>query len=635
MTTSTPFFLFFLFPVLFLSGQSLSSENKRALRLYRKGEVKTKERDFDSALKLFTKATASDSRFYEAYLRKANLYHRMGMEDSVYTHLGKYLEFTDKPSTSILNQMAKMSFGRGQYDDAQDYLDKLVWLQPDMKRHREVHWLNNSLNFAKSQVARDSVLTLEIVEMPQEINRFTLQYLPAMTIDAHGLYYTKRDTISGDEDIVVSYFNAGKWTEAQSISAKINSTYNEGACAISADGRTLVFTSCDRHDSYGSCDLYVSNKTGKNWSIPRNIGKPINTEYWESQPSLSADGKWLIFSSNRPGGQGNRDLWSSYYLDKTWTFPANMGEEINTFKDETTPFLHPNGETLYFSSNGHPGMGGFDLYKADRIDAAWSEAQNLGVPINTFRDETGLLITSDGQEALFAKEIRKNHEILDSKIVNFQPRTIKTRPASYIIGKVTDAKTGAELRAEIEVYDLKLDTLLYSASSDSINGRYVMTLPPDRELGCYVKRRGYLFYENRFLTHSNATTKPDTINIALRPIEVNQVIVLKNIYFDVDSYDLDEKSKTEIRNIAEILHQNKGLLVEISGHTDNQGKKSYNQQLSENRAKGVYDALRHAGIDERQLTFVGHADRFPIQSNATAEGRKSNRRIEFRVLNIK
>ncbi len=614
-------------------SQNLSSSNKKALKLYEKGQTKAKERDFESALTFFAGAIKSDPNFFEAYLRRASLFNAMGMEDSVYKNLGVYLNLTSNPNPTTLNRMATMAFSRGEYQRSEEYINSLFEIVPEAKEEREMNLLKRSLEFAKTELEKNSKVS--IAPLPEQVNRFTLQYLPTITIDNSTLVYTKRDLIEGDEDIVVSYFRNGQWTAAQSISPRINSPLNEGASTISADGKVMILTSCDKRDSFGSCDLYITRKTENGWSKPRNLGKPVNSPYWESQPSLSADGKKIYFSSNRPGGNGGRDLWSTVYSDGKWTQPVNLGKTINSFKDETTPFIHPNGETIYFSSNSYPGMGGYDLLRSNFIDSTWSNPQNLGFPINTYNDEVALLIGGDGKTAYFAKETQRDNRIIDSKIVTFElPEIHRAKPATYIVGRTFDAKTGAPIKAKIEIVDLNTNSFVYQAESDSISGNYTMVLPSDKELAGYVKKKGYLFYENNFYSESNSIMAPDTIDIHLKPIAVDEFLVLRNIYFELNSYELNEKSLSELNNVLEILTENPGIIVEISGHTDNTGSESYNQTLSERRAEQVYNEIVKNQIDQRRLSYKGFGDQKPIESNETEEGRQSNRRIEFRVLRI-
>lgn len=612
------------------SQTPLSTSDKKAKKLYEKAEKSFKNRDFTSAISLFSEAAKRDPKFHEAYLRVGSLYNMMGDLDSVYVNFSKYADLSPSPSLSVLNRLAFMSFDRGRYSESQDYIDQYLRAKPELRDDREINLLLESLLFAKEQVLTESTLLIE--KLPETINRFDLQYLPAITIDNSTMIFTKRDFVNDDEDIVVSYYKDGAWTLAESISSRINTPLNEGACTISADGKTMIFTSCDRRDSFGSCDLYISRKFDGNWSGPKNLGKSINTHYWESQPSLSADGNTLYFSSNRPGGQGGRDIWLSIYRDARWQSPQNLGAEANSFKDETTPFIHPNNEALYYSSNGFVGMGGFDLMKSDFRDSIWSYPTNLKYPINTYRDEVALLIAADGRTAYFAQENQKNNTILDSDIVSFTlPEELRADKASYIVGRVVDIETKLPLMATIEVTDVQGSKLIYENQSDSLSGEYLMVLPSGKELAGYVKKKGYLFRDFEFNSQSSSILKPDTILIELSRVKVGESIVLHNIYFETDSYQIDARSDSEIASVVQLLNENPTIKVEISGHTDDVGDKGYNQLLSEKRAKTLYDELIKNEVEPSRLSFKGYADEKPIYPNTSDFNRQSNRRIEFRV----
>lgn len=613
----------------------LSTDSKKAKKLYEKADKKYRERDFATAISYLEEAVEEDSEFYQAYIRMGSLYNALGQEDSVYSKFSSYAKLAPNPLASVLERLAFMAFDRGHYEAAGIYLQDFLERVPERSSSVEIDLLERSLSFAKNQLERNPD-TLEIKQLPSEINRFKLQYLPSITIDNATMFYTKRDHVHGDEDIVVSYFKDDSWSSAQSVSSRINSPLNEGACTVSADGRTMIFTSCDGKYSLGSCDLYITRKTGDVWSKPKNLGKPINSIYWESQPSLSADGNTLFFSSNRTGGFGGRDIWVSHNEDGKWSVPENLGSKVNTISDETTPFIHPNGVSLYLSANGYPGMGGYDLYQSTKQDSTWSVPVNLGYPINTYKDEVAIVIGADGKTAFFAKEEQKNFEILDSKIVTISlPEEVQSESASYIIGRVFEDGSLKPLKAEIEVVDLSSNERLYKSKSDSISGEYYMVLPIGLELAAYVKKRGYLYTDFHFQTEINSAVEPDTIDIAMRPISEGETLILKNIYFETDSYAITEKSNSEIENAFQLITENEGLVIEVAGHTDDVGSRVYNQNLSEQRAKAVYDELISRGLDVKRINYKGYADTDPIVPNDSNINRQSNRRIEFRVLRTK
>ncbi len=613
----------------------LSTQNKKAKKLYEKADKKYKERSFYEALNLLEEAAREDPSFFEAQIRMGSLYKAIGQEDSVYAKYQAYLNTSPDPIASVIEKLAFMAFDRGEYKKSSSFLNQFLIKVPERRGGDDIGLLLTSISFAREQIEnyQDSI-SIEI--LPSNINKFKLQYLPSVTVDNSAMFYTKRDQVSGDEDIVVSYFRNGEWQPAQSVSSRINTPLNEGACSVSADGRIMIFTSCDKRDSYGSCDLYITKKVGDIWSRPKNLGKTVNSRYWESQPSLSADGKTLYFSSNRVGGMGGRDLWVSKNIDGKWTLPVNLGRKINSAKDETTPFIHPDGETLYFSANGYVGMGGYDLYKSTRNDSAWTEPYNLGYPINTYKDEVAIVIASDGSTSFYAKEEQKNYEILDSKIATTKlNEKVGSKKTTFLIGSVLDANTLKPLRAEVQVVDLSTNQNLYVSESDSITGVFYLVLPIDLELAAYVKKKGYLFKDYDFSTSEEFTSSSDTLHILLSKVKVGKTIVLKNIYFDVDSYDLKEQSLSEIDNAFQLLKDNPEIIVEIAGHTDDTGSYDYNLKLSENRAKAVFKELISKGINKERLNYKGYADAEPLKANNSELNKKSNRRIEFRVIRTK
>ncbi len=626
--------------IIFFSSQGnsqiqLSTQNKRAKNLYKRAIEKHKLRLYDETLYLLDQAILKDPNFFEAYLKMGILYQALGREEDAYIKYQEYLKKVPNASISIIEKLAFMAFDRGEYEKATTFLKQLFRKAPEKKEKPPIKLLLSSLAYVKGQLKNNHENNI-IEQLPKNINRFKLQYLPTITVDNSAIFFTKRDKVTSDEDIVVSYYRNEEWQPAESVSPKINSPLNEGACSVSSDGRRMIFTSCDKRDSYGSCDLYITNKIGDHWTQPKTLGKPINSKYWESQPSLSADGQTLYFSSNRPNGHGGRDIYVSKNEQGSWSIPINLGPTINSPKDETTPFIHPNGKILFFSSNGFVGMGGFDLYKSNGQDTSWTTPENLGFPINTHKDEVAIVIASDGKTAYFAKEEQKNYEILDSKIVKTVLAEEKQiNSTSFIIGKVLDAHSTKPLKATIQVVDIKTTKTKYQNESDPITGLFYMVLPINLNLAAYVKKKGYLYSDYHFNTKNNLTSNSDTLTIYLGKIAEGKSIVLENIYFDFDSYELKEESQSEIENLYQILLDNPSIIVEIAGHTDNVGTSSYNLELSKKRAQKLYKKLIDKGIDDARITYKGYGDKFPKALNISDKGKKSNRRIEFRILQVK
>jgi outer membrane protein OmpA-like peptidoglycan-associated protein len=433
------------------------------------------------------------------------------------------------------------------------------------------------------------------------------------------------------EDFYISYFSDNAWEKAFNAGAPLNTRQNEGAQSLAANGNYMYFTACDRPGGMGSCDIYYSAFSDGKWSSPTNLGSPVNSSYWESQPSISSDGKTLYFSSNRPGGIGGKDLWYSKSTEKNmWSYPLNMGNVINTDGDEMSPFIHFDGRTLYFSSDGRPGMGGFDIYMTRmKVDSTWTEPKNLGYPINTYNDEMGLIIESGGQKAYFSS-IRDNTNGKD--IFSFDLyESVRPNPVSYMKGKVYDKVTGKLLKADYELINLSSDKVAIKSSTDG-TGSFLVCLPSGYNYGINVTKTGYLFYsENFMLEGQHSAAEPFIKKISLNPIRVGETMQLTNVFYEIDSWQLKKESMSELNNLANLLSDNKDLNMEIGGYTDTTGADDYNLALSEKRAKSVVNYLIERGISSVRLKFKGYGNSSPIGDNGTAEGRKLNRRTEAKI----
>ncbi|MCD6556038.1 MAG: OmpA family protein, partial [Bacteroidales bacterium] len=421
----------------------------------------------------------------------------------------------------------------------------------------------------------------------------------------------------------------------------LNTRGNEGAQSISADGKLLFFTSCEyakgksaHGKTYGSCDIWLSHKIGSKWSKPKNLGHQVNSKYWESQPSFSADGKTLYFASNRPGGKGKIDIWKTeMQKDSTWNQPVNLGDNVNTPGEDQSPFIHYDNKTLYFSSTGHSGMGKSDLFftKKDKT-GHWQKPVNLGYPINTFEEEISLTINAKGNKAFFASS--KNSEFGGLDIYTFDlPVNDRPEQVTYIEGIVYDKETTDKLYSRIKLINLKTNKEVAVTSSDQLTGKYLICLPAGADYAFNVSKTGYLFFSENFsFENTEDTLKTYHFDIPLSPIKKGKKTILKNIFFDTDSYTLKAESETELQNLLQFLKNNPAVRIEIGGHTDNTGSEAHNKQLSENRAKSVYNYLIENGIGKNRLIYKGYGSTFPIDNNKTEEGKQNNRRTEFKIL---
>ncbi|MBS1934293.1 MAG: OmpA family protein, partial [Bacteroidetes bacterium] len=358
----------------------------------------------------------------------------------------------------------------------------------------------------------------------------------------------------------------------------------------------------------------------------------VNSEFWDAAPSLSPDKRDLYFTSNRAGGFGGNDIYVCHRLPNgRWSEPENLGPEINTVGDESTPFIHADNQSLYFTSNGRQGYGGDDLF-VTRKDATgkWSKPENLGYPINTIENEGSIVISADGKTAYYASDRSDSRGGLD--IYTFQlPDNVRPFRTLWIKGKVFDAKTNKGLPSAVELIDLATKQII-SKVQTSETGNYFITLPVGKDYAFNVNRRGYLFFSENFPLSKKEPDSTYNIDIPLQPIEANATVVLKNIFFDINKYEIKIESQVELDEVVQLMKDNPTVKIEISGHTDNVGKPSDNLKLSENRARAVVAYLTLKGIDAARLSFKGLGDTKPVADNRTEEGRAKNRRTELRVV---
>ncbi len=484
-------------------------------------------------------------------------------------------------------------------------------------------------------VAKANRVPFEPINLGDAVNGPYMEYFPAVTADGNELIFT-RNMPNGRalrEDFYISRGGEGNWSLVEPMGQNVNSDGNEGALCISADGNVAVFTACMRDDGQGSCDLYMTIRENGVWGKPFNLGYPINTEAWESQPSLSPDGRTIYFTSNRSGGHGGKDLWSSTFEGKgEWGDPVNLGDSINTKGDEITPFMHWDGRSLFFASTGHPGIGDFDMYRSLRLDEHhWSAPQNLGYPINSVREENGLIVAPDGKTAYYSREgYADSRGMLD--LYRFElPKKVRATPIAYVKGFITDEKTGKALSGTVEFVNLETGETYLEITTRS-EGYYFACLPGERNYALNVRKSGYLFFSERFALEESTESSALELNVPLAPIEAGQSLTLKNVFFDSGSDDLRAESYPELDRIANFLKDNPTLVIEIAGHTDNIGSDSANLELSERRAESVVNYLAEQGVARQKLTSEGYGASMPVASNESEEGRQRNRRTELKIV---
>ncbi len=616
-----------------------STQNKKAIKAYEASENYLVRRQWEQVIVLLEEAVERDADFLEARIRLATAYRAVG-------NLPKAVEQLEaaanpkkgSPAPQSLFALGELYWQLGRYQEAQDKLQAFLATGPRQKPIlAATHQMLKGTEFALEQLQHPQAFDPE--PMPDQVNKFPLQFFPALTVDGKTLIFTGRqgnDPRDLEDLYIVRKNEQGIWSEPAPLSDVINTEYNEGTGSISADGRTLIFTSCQGRRSYGRCDLYITYKSGDSWSEPQNLGAAVNSKFWESQASLSADGRTLYFVSDRPGGKGGRDIWVSRRNSAgQWTAAENVGTPVNTVGEEMSPFIHANGQTLYFSSNGHVGMGGYDLFMTENEeDSSWQQPRNLGYPINTHEDQFSLFVTADGTKGYYTHEVARNGEPISGKIYQFTlPESAQVRNrSSYVSGRVFDADTKKPIGAEVQLFNLNSQQLEQQVEADSASGLYYMVLTEGAPYALYVNHPGYLFKSLSFEIAEAETLKPVNLDVYLDPIRAGMITRLSNIFFDTDKHEVKPKSETELLRVVQFLEQNPEVRIEIGGHTDDVGNVAYNQRLSEKRAQAVLEWLMNAGAPAKSLSAKGYGQSKPQVPNDSEENRQQNRRIEFRVL---
>jgi outer membrane protein OmpA-like peptidoglycan-associated protein len=608
--------------------------NKKAAALYEKAYLLAKERKYRDAIATLYDALKHDARFEDAYLSIAGMYGEMKQYDSAIINydIAKNIDslyFQDYNLPYSINLA-----GKGQFEKAIAAVSSFLSIEDLNEKSRKaaeyrLRCYSFAMEYQKNYI--DTEYKFEPKNLGGSINTADLEYYPTITLDGKNLIFTRRVNNFNEDFFETTNENNG-WNKARSLPGDINTNLNEGAQNISQDGQWLIFTGCNFPEGYGSCDLYISYLTTEGWSTPVNLGSRVNTEFWESAPSLSPDKRDLYFSSGRPDGYGGFDIYVSHLLPNgKWSEPENLGPEINTAGDESTPFIHADNQTLYFTSNGHVGYGGDDLFLSKKGPKnKWGPALNLGYPINTIENEGSLVIAADGETAYYASDRSDGYGGLD--LYTFQLRKdIRPLRTLWVKGKVYDRKTEKGLPSAVELIDLATQNIISKVQTDE-TGNYLITLPKGKDYAFNVNRRGYLFYSENFSLKDKASDSTYSIDIALQPLEPNATIVLKNIFFDFNQYSLKEESQVELDKIVQLMKDNPTLRIQINGHTDNIGKPADNLRLSENRAQEVVKYLTEKGVQSQRLSFKGFGATQPVADNTTEENRALNRRTEMKVV---
>ncbi|MGM0649587.1 MAG: OmpA family protein [Bacteroidota bacterium] len=539
------------------------------------------------------------------------------------------------------------------------------------KAKRRIEQCNN----AKQMV--DNPVRVFVDNLGPAINTKYPEYGPVITADESMIIFTSRreGTTGGERDpkdyqyyedlYMAAKDKQGRWTNATNM-RNLNTDGHDASIGLSYDGQILY-----TYNGTPTGTIMESELEGDEWSEPEKMSKHINTKSHETSASVSPDGKYFYFVSDRDkddygqGSYGGKDIYYCKENEKgEWGKVKNIGPTINTKYNEEGCFIHADGRTLYFSSEGHSSMGGYDIFYSEKDeDGNWSEPENLGYPVNTPDQDVFFVMAGSGRygyystvresgyggqdiyritflgpEKLMVQGTEDNlmaslNSTISDKIVA-EEVDVKTVRLTLLKGTVTDAISEEPIKAEIEIVDNEKNEVINVTHSNSSTGKYMVSLPSGKNYGISVKAEGYLFHSENFNIPAAKGYQEVIKDIVLSKVGVGSSIVLKNIFFDYDKATLRSESYPELERLYNLLENYKNMRIEIGGHTDNRGSLKYNTELSEARAKAVVDYLVDMGIDKSRLEYKGYAYLKPIDTNDTEEGRQNNRRVEFKVLSV-
>jgi len=648
-----------------------STTNKKAIKLFEQGhqapsqsiDKQTNLPNYKGGIVLMNQALEKDQNFWEAHMVAGEFCEYLGRNAEAIKHYEAALSINPNhsPSGSTLYFLANLQHITGDYANSNKNIDLFVRNRnANQQLVNKAYEMQANNDFAIHSLA--SPTNFNPVNIGPGINTADHEYFPTITVDGKTILFTRRikderveGPIKEQEDFFVSDLNEREmWGTAIAMPPNINTINNEGAPTIGPDGRSLVFVACpdasgenygENRTGKGSCDLFYTKKIGSRWTDPTNIPGNVNSFHWETQPSLSADGKTLYFVRGIRGRNQteNSDIYvTRLQANGSWNTPERLPDVINTPYQEESVLIHPDGKTLYFASRGHVGMGGSDLFMS-RIDdnGNWSKPVNLGYPINTMFDENSLMVSPDGEIAFFASDRKGGFGGLDIYYFNM-PVEMRPTKTVYFEGIVFDVQTRLPLAGKFQLIDIKTGKEVVISEADKVTGEFLVTLPVDREYALNVTYPGYAFFSKNFNMTLSENQDAIHLDVPMMPISMEQTVLLANVFFDLGKASLRPESNIELDKLVDFLQKNPTLKIELGGHTDTRGDDKENLKLSNDRAKSVFDYAIAKGVEAKRLTFKGYGETKPVISDeeitklATESEKEaahqSNRRTEYKII---
>jgi len=639
-------------------------DNKKAEKLYEQGiDKKYKKEERLAFLKqaLEMEPDYVDANFAYAEERIKTLIYEDASFKPTEPYFKKVIEICPKYHSDPYYYLGFIYYEAENWADAEKYLKEFLnFKDDDEKKYNKTY--DSYLQQAKEMI-RYAKLYNEIYKNPVPFDPNPVsgictekdEYLPMITADNTTMLFTRKvpfvqKGVTWDSDKETELFSesirnktTGEFDKGHAMPFPFNKGRNEGGATMSIDNKHLYFTVISNQGGSVNADIYYSDfsSTSGDWSEPKIVPGINDPERWDSQPSLASDGKTLYFASDRKGGRGGVDLYVTVKdpITGVWSKPENLGPTINTSGDEMSPFMHSDFQTLYFSSNGHPGVGGYDIFFSRKgADGKWTEPKNIGVPINTTGDDLGFFVSTDGHLGYFASNVParvKGKSVGKYDIYSFELyKEARPDEVAFIKGKVEDHANVEKKDFKVEVKDATTKKVTL-AMVDTVTGDYsvVVNAKEKHDLIVTVKKDNYAFSSQLILKDSIVNAKPATVNVAVDTVKTGETYPLNNIYYKTNSADLDPRSMIVIEEFVEFMKNNPTIKIEMNGHTDNVGNDAANLALSTDRAFTVRDILLAKGITENRLiSFKGFGASKPIADNSTEVGRSKNRRTEFVIV---
>jgi outer membrane protein OmpA-like peptidoglycan-associated protein/tetratricopeptide (TPR) repeat protein len=622
------YFLFFFVLLFCNTSKLLAQENNAQNKVYQKALAAFELKDFPTSIKILESLLEKNQKNAEASLFLFQVYSETKQYEKSITRFEKLIEIDSNIFLPYIVKYASEYAILGNYTKAAGILQefKNKNLVPSYLKSKAAELLT-ICRFAQSHPTQSDI---KVTNAGDSINTADAEYFPSITVQDSLFLFMRRINFKR-EDFYASILRKNRFSKASPLPDDLNIAEKKGSMSLTQDLNTLYYAADYNEKGFGRYDIYKVTKTKKGWSEPKNLGKNINSDYWESSPSIAPDNQALYFSSNRPGGYGGIDIYVAYKNEKGYFEEAiNMGPTINTAGDEQSPFIHADNKTLYFSSNGWPGFGGADLFVIrKKIDGNWSSPLNLGYPINTFDNEGSIAVAGNGLEGYIASDRADSRGSLDIYKVILAANT-RPNKTFYINGYIADALTKKPIAGEVVLINTSEETNTMQIKVDS-SGNFILGLPYLDSIGIRVNSKGHEFASTILSLENINNLSGSTLNFYLAPIVKTFTKNFNNIFFEINKASLNKKSFVELDALITYLQSAPTALILIEGHTDNRGDSVQNQLLSLKRANTIATYLISKGIDTNRIKTIGLGGTTPIEDNATEEGRIRNRRTSFTI----